>query len=168
MKKFLFFTLLAAAIACTNTACQNQNQPEQPNEPEQPDYEYYLYDEPNLEWGTSKSNVKKWMADKGYSVVSEENQDGYICTIYNGKYEEEFVLLMFDAQTSKYTNALVYIRVENATNLVDYLVERYEINSDDGFYYYLTKDQNTIIFFDWQNISDTVYYIVSYSQYEKF
>lgn len=165
MKKFLFLALLAAAIACTQTACQTQNQPEQPNEPEQPDYKYYLYDEPNLEWGASKSNVKKWMADKGYSVVSEENQDGYICTIYNGKYEEEFVLLMFDAQTSKYTNALVYIKYTNTENIVEYLSERYEINSDGDFYYYLTKDKKTIIFVDWQDISDIMYCVVSYSQY---
>ena len=165
MKKFLFFALFAAAIACTQTACQTQNQPEQPNEPEQPDYKYYLYDEPNLEWGASKSYVKKWMADKGYSVVSEENQDGYICTIYNGKYEEEFVLLMFDAQTSKYTNALVYIKYTNTANLNAYLFERYNIYSDGDFYYYLTNDQKTIIFIDWQDISDMMYGVVSYSQY---
>lgn len=157
MKKFLFFALFVAAIACTQTACNNQ--PEQPNE--QPRYEYFYYEEPSFEWGASKSNIKKWMSDNGYKLISEETEGGYVCITYDGKYEEEYTILMFDAQSLAYTSAIVYID-SYQTKISDFLHERHGWGGTDD--YLLTRDGKTMIFTDLQELPDAkgMLYVVTY------
>lgn len=123
--------------------------------------QYDLYDEPCLEFGSSKSHIKSYMSD--YTLAAETDNG----LMYDGKGIEKYVAYIFENNAMKYSG--VYIPTTYYEELASFLGERYvfEAYDDDNYIIgYKSIDSEMLILVTPQKLSGAYYYLVLYSEYD--
>ena len=105
-----------------------------------------LFNEPYITWGASVDEVKSAMQD--YTLVNENNNDGFVYLIYSGKLQELYTAYGIDVKRNLVT-AQVAVDVAKTTvaNLDESIQKKYVyVYESDGIKMYMTADAETVVF----------------------